>query len=223
MEHDVNVGAAVADVHDPFAGHTELHAQLVDSRHFAIASRHANNGRYFTRVGIELEAGRDDALGWDDAFEGRVHDLLRGRRHDIEVELIPVDATRETFDEHVDVSLAANAAPDIDEIIAPYAPELGVVAEQIRQLGTRLHEVESREAGDLFGEVDQAERLAQDVAGVIEAQRLVKIAYEQVMPRHSFSSETKTPPHRWTRGRTSSVFDQRLPIISPPRLADARS
>src|SRR2546430_2073234 len=129
---------------------------------------------------------------------------------------------RETFDEHVDISLAANAPPDVDEIIAPYAPELRVVAEQIGQLGTRLHEVESREAGDLFGEVDQAERLAQDVAGVIEAQRLVKIAYEQVMPRHSFSSETKTPPHRWTRGRTSSVFDQR-PIISAPRVADARS
>src|SRR5438270_12762309 len=112
MEHDVNIGAAVADVHDPFAGNTRLQSQLVDSRHFAIASRHANNGRYFTRVGIELEAGRDDAHGWDDAFEGRVHDLLRGRRHDIEVEPIAGDAMRETCDEHVDVSLAAKAAPD---------------------------------------------------------------------------------------------------------------
>jgi hypothetical protein len=90
------------------------------------------------------------------------------------------------------VPLEADAPPDLLEVRAPHAAVLGVVAQQVRQLGPRLHEVEPREPAHLVVEAGDAEQLAQQAAGVVEGQRLVEVADEQVVSGHAGTSGAAT-------------------------------
>ena len=81
--------------------------------------------------------------------------------------------------------LEANAAPDLDQVLAANPPKLRVVPEQIRELGALLNEIEPIESGNTLIEVVDAEHLTQQSPGIVEAQRLVEIADQQV-GRHRF-------------------------------------
>ena len=82
--------------------------------------------------------------------------------------------------ELANVALESDAPADLDEVVAPYAPELRVVTNQVGELGPFLHEVESREPGDTVVEPTDAQQLAQQAARIVEAQRLVEIADQQI-------------------------------------------
>src|SRR5690349_22136492 len=134
MEHDMNVGAAVADVHHSLAGHAELCANLIDGRDFAVSGWYAPHVIDLTGGAIELETGPDDAFGRDDAVEGRMDDFLRRGGHDEEIELITLDAACKAVHEHVDVALEANTPTGGDEIVPADASKLRVVPQEIGEL-----------------------------------------------------------------------------------------
>ena len=100
---------------------------------------------------------------------------------------MPVDPLREHAAEQLDIPLEADAAADFQQIVAGNAAKIGIVREQIGQLGTLLNEIELRQRGDALPETRDPQHLAQDVARVVEAQCLIEIACQQVMPLHPIS------------------------------------
>ena len=70
--------------------------------------------------------------------------------------------------------------PDFDEVLAAHLAVLGIVEQQIGQLGALLHEVGARQPGDLVVEPVGAEQLAQHDARIVEAQCLIEIAGDQI-------------------------------------------
>src|SRR6476661_2283291 len=194
----MDVRAPVADVDDALAGHAEAKAQIVERGDLAVARWDTQDRSDLAGRRVELEMRRDDPLWRNDPIECRIDHLLRRGGNDVEVEAIAVDAALEAIGEHVDVPLESNASSDVDQIIAAHAAKLRIVTEQIGELGSRLHEVQTRKSGNLLGEPGNAERFAQQVAGVIEAQRLIEIAHEQKVLRHASSPIRKRP--RISRG-----------------------
>src|SRR5512144_2939605 len=90
-----------------------------------------------------------------------------------------VDAVGEQLRELADVVFEPDVPPDFYEVVTAHAAELRVVAEQICELSTLLHEVEARQAGDLLVEAANAQHLAQEATRVVEAQGLVEVADQQ--------------------------------------------
>ncbi len=80
----------------------------------------------------------------------------------------------------MDVALEPNLFAYSLQILPPDPAILGVMQQQVRQLGALLHQMHSREPGTFFQEPGNAQHLAQGDAGVVEAQRLVEIARQQV-------------------------------------------
>lgn len=62
-----------------------------------------------------------------------------------------------------------------------HAAQLGVVQDQIGQLAPLLHQVDVGQPRHLLREAAHAEDLAEDVAGVVEAEGLVEVARQQVL------------------------------------------
>ncbi len=94
-----------------------------------------------------------------------------------------VDAGREDVEERLDVPLEPDLPPHLGEVLPPHATVLRVVQEQVGQLSSLLHEVGIREPVDLVLEPGPVEQLAQHLTGVVEAERLVEVAGDQVMLR----------------------------------------
>ena len=77
--------------------------------------------------------------------------------------------------------------PDLDQIIPAHAPKFRIVTQQVGQLGSFLHEIEPRQIRDLVLKAGDPEHLAQYETRVVEAQRLIKVAHQQVMLPHPSS------------------------------------
>ena len=135
-----------------------------------------------------------------DALERGLDHRPRRGRDDVEREAILVGAGIETLDEALDVFLQSHPLPGLDQMLAAYAPELGIVAQEVRELGALLHEVNVREAGNLFSKVRYADQLAEDEPGVIEAQRLVEVAGDEVMAWCCRSRRHVDSPTLWMQG-----------------------
>ena len=69
----------------------------------------------------------------------------------------------------------------LDEMPAPDAAKVGIVADQVGELAALLDQVAARKSGDLLFKVAHAQHLAQNVARVIKAQCLVEVRSQQVM------------------------------------------
>ncbi len=80
----------------------------------------------------------------------------------------------------MDVPLQANLLADLPQILSPDPAILRVVQQQVRQLGALLHQMHSREPGTRFQEPGNTQHLAEGDSGVIEAQRLVEVARQQI-------------------------------------------
>src|SRR5690349_15591619 len=91
----MDVRAAVADVDDALARHAEPEAEPVESGDLAVAGGHAQNGGDLPRGRVKLELRADDSLGRYAPVERSVHDFLRRRGHDIELEPVTVDPALE--------------------------------------------------------------------------------------------------------------------------------
>ena len=182
VQHHVDVGAAVADVHDPIVRDLELLLELVQHRHLAVAGRHLDDGLDLSGGRIVAEPGAEHVVGRDDAVERRLHDLLRCRGDHVEEEPVPVDPVEEQLGEQPDVVLETNPLAHLDEMLPAHAAVFGIVQQQVRELSALLHQVDAGEPGDLLVEGRGAEQLAQDGAGVLEAQRLVKVTGQEILP-----------------------------------------
>jgi len=85
-------------------------------------------------------------------------------------------------------------------MLATDAPELGIVAKEVRELRTLLYEVNVRETGHLLSEVRYSNQLAEDETGVVEAQRLVEVARDQVVAGRRRSHRHIGTPTLWMQG-----------------------
>ena len=116
-----------------------------------------------------------------DSLQRRPHDLFGRRRDDVELEVMALDAVAQEPGQQRDVALQADAASDFGQILPAHAPVFGIVAHEVGQLAALLHKVQPREASHLVLETGDAEQLAQRDTGIVETERLIEIACEQIV------------------------------------------
>ena len=92
-------------------------------------------------------------------LEGRLDDLPGRRRDDEEGEAVPLDAPVQELDEGGDVVLQSHAASGFGQVLGSNASELGIVADEVRQLAALLDEVAAGEAGHLLLKARGADQL----------------------------------------------------------------
>jgi hypothetical protein len=175
VQHYVHIGTAVANVDRPVRRRLEAPFELFDHRHLAVPRGNAADRSHLTGPRIEVELGADDVLGGDRPGERGLHEFLRRRGNDKEREADAVETPRQKLDERRDVAAQADAAAGLDQVLAADAAKLGVVADQIRELAPLLHEIRRRKALDLALKIRHADQFGEDLAGVVEAERLVEV------------------------------------------------
>jgi len=82
-------------------------------------------------------------------------------------------------------------------MLTAYAPKTRIVAKEIRELGALLDQVNVRKTGDLLAKVRYADQLAENEPGIVEAQRLVEVAGDEVWPGATLLVDMLVPPTRW--------------------------
>ena len=110
----------------------------------------------------------------DEAFERRLDHFLRRGGDDVER---AVEHRRQ----EPDVVLEAHAPAGLEQVFAADAAELGIVQEQVSELAALLDEADSGQSGDALVEAADAHHLAQHGAGIVEAERLVEVADEEIV------------------------------------------
>src|SRR5204863_8763319 len=93
------------------------------------------------------------------------------------------DALLQKLRERRDPVAQVHTPSGLDEVLAPHAAKLGIVADEVSELCALLDEVTRGEARDLLLEAANAEQLGQHLPRVIEAQGLVEVRRDQVMPQ----------------------------------------
>jgi len=63
MQHDVDIGAAIAHIDDAIGSHRKSPAELFDHGHLAVARRHALDGPYLSGTRVEVELRSIDMVG----------------------------------------------------------------------------------------------------------------------------------------------------------------
>jgi len=183
VEHDVNIGAAVADVDYVVEGHAEIFGELLEARDLAVSGSGANQAIDFA-VGMVLELGAEDLILRHNAFEGGLDDLDGRGREDVEIKMEAVDAAVEDLVDLADIFFQTDALADLDEIVTAHARmELGIVEKQVGEFRSLLNQVQLGHALDLALELfdGNANHFAQDVAGIVKGQRLIEVAGKEVM------------------------------------------
>ena len=184
VQHHVQIGTAVAHVHDAVAWHAQRGSERVDRLDLAVPGSHAIDRGDLARLPVELQSRPDDVVWCDDAVERCMDDLLRRRRHHVEVEPMPVDSVLQQCRESSDVALQPDVSPYLEQVGPPHTAVLRVVPKQVRELGAFLHEIELGETRDLGIETIDPEPLAQQATRIVEAERLVEVADQQIVPAH---------------------------------------
>ena len=132
---------------------------------------------------VVLKLGAVDVIGGNDALEGRADYFHRAGGDHVEVEVVAVHFLGKEAVQRVDVRLQAHALARFVKMLAThFRAELGIVQQQVGKFASLLHQVQLRHASGLaleFG-LGNAQQLGQNVARVVEAQGLVKIAGEYV-------------------------------------------
>src|SRR6202035_1966015 len=77
MQHDVNIGTAIADIDHPIGGNTQSTLEFLHYRDLAIAGGHALDGTNFAGASVELEFGAVNAFRRHDAVERGNDDFAR--------------------------------------------------------------------------------------------------------------------------------------------------
>jgi hypothetical protein len=67
-------------------------------------------------------------------------------------------------------------------MFSAHAPERRIVQEQISKFPSLLHEVDSRHSRDLLLKTQLAKQFAQYDSRIVEAERLIEITRQQVLP-----------------------------------------
>jgi hypothetical protein len=61
-------------------------------------------------------------------------------------------------------------------VLFPYLAELGIVQQQIREFASLLNEMNVRESGDPVLKSSHAQNVAENIARIVKAERLVEVA-----------------------------------------------
>ncbi len=96
---------------------------------------------------------------------------------------MPVDARFEQLVQHLDVSLEANALAHFAQMFLPnFRLELRIMQQQVSELSPLLHQVDLGHALgfalEFFGR--NSDQLGEHVTGIVEGERLVKVARENI-------------------------------------------
>src|SRR5664279_309620 len=88
------------------------------------------------------------------------------------------DLVRQELVQRSDIRLEAHALASLVQMLAAYLFEFGIVEQQIRQFASLLHQVQFGHSGNLALVLARrnSQQLAENITGVVEAQRLVKVA-----------------------------------------------
>src|ERR1035437_9909889 len=78
VQHDVEIARAITHVDDAVLADAEMGAQLFDDGDFSVAGGEADDGRDLAGSRIVAEAGTEDVVGRDHAFERGLDDFFRG-------------------------------------------------------------------------------------------------------------------------------------------------
>ena len=161
VHHDRQIGTAVAHINDVVVADAERGAQLLKDGDLSPTRRSANDRIHFTSGFVETEARAEDVIRGNDALKRRLDDLLRRGGNDVERNFVAVAQILERTRKQADVMLQTDALAGFDQVFAADAAEIGVVQDQIGELGTLLHKVNVRKALHLFVEIVEADELTQ--------------------------------------------------------------
>src|SRR5579872_1320198 len=119
MQHDVHVGAAVADVDYVVGAELKLSLQLIEDRDLSISGGGTGDG--FDLPGLSVtELGAVNVVAWNDTFKCRLDNFNRGCGEDVEVEVVAVDSGVEDLIEQSDVLFQADALADFVKMLASH-------------------------------------------------------------------------------------------------------
>src|ERR1019366_8094046 len=179
VQHDVEVARAIAHVDDAVLADGEIGAQLLDHGDLAVAGGEADDGSDLAGDGVVAEACAEDVIGRDHALQRGLHDFFRGSGDHVAGKLVAVDIV-EQFDEARDVGFQADALARFDEMLLANLAVLGVVQQKVGQFPALLHQVDIGKTSDARAEIGNANQLGQYVTGIVKAERLVKIADQEI-------------------------------------------
>jgi hypothetical protein len=181
VQHDVHVRAPVPHVDDAVGWHLEPSPEFLEHRDLTVAGRHADNGANLAGFRVVIELGAVNAVALHDALERRLDDLPGRRGYDAEVKLVAFDSSFQEIYESRYRALEPQAPSRLDEVLAPHATEVGIVADEISELSTLLDEVAAGESIDLVIETMHTQKLGEHVTGVTEAQGLIEVRGEEIV------------------------------------------
>ena len=178
MQHDVYVGAAVADVNNVVGADLRAGLQLIENEYFSIACSCASDRLDLAVVFIKKLGSKNMIFG-NNSLECRLNHFNWRGGQNVKIEMVAGNPTLKNLIKQRDVFFQANALSDFIQMLFAHATlELGIVQQQIGKLSTLLHQVQpchacgfalefSRRNSDQFGE---------HVARVVEGKRLVEVA-----------------------------------------------
>ena len=179
---NVNVGTAVTGIDHVIRTGDLLLEQTIEHRDLPIAGRSAHDGVDLSRR-LVAKLRAENVIGRNNVFQCRDNDLDRSRRQPIKIKLVPVDARIASLVKQFDVPLEADSFADLAEMFfANFGLELGIMQQQVGQFRALLHQVDLGHPLGFAFEVlgGNADQFGEHVAGIVEGERLVKVARENV-------------------------------------------
>ena len=165
--------------------------QLIDHCDLAVAGGYLEDS-FDLPVGVVFELRAVDVVGGDDALQRRADYFHRSRGDYIEVEVVVVHFLGEEAVEQINVRLQAHALARLIKVLRAHLAKFGIVQQQVGEFAALLDEVQLGHARRLALELRlrNPEDIGEDVARVVEAQGLIKIAckYVSLLRIYSFLS-----------------------------------
>src|SRR5664280_1017260 len=108
VQHNVDVGAAIAHIDDAIGPGPEIFEQLVDNGNLAVAGRDLKDAFDFA-VLVVFKLRAVDMIGGDDALKGRADHFHRTGRDHVEIEVVALNFLGKEAVEQVNIRLQAHA------------------------------------------------------------------------------------------------------------------
>src|ERR1035438_9390848 len=141
VQHDMDVGAAIAYIDDAVRPGPKFLEQLIDDDDLAVSSRHLKDPFDFALL-VVFELRTVDMIGRDDALERRADHFHRASRDHVEIEVVALNFLGKEAVERIDIGLQPDAPARFIEMLAAHLrAELGVVQQQIGEFPPLLHQV----------------------------------------------------------------------------------
>ena len=132
MQHDVNIGAAVAHIDDVVRPDLATALQLVQHRYLAITCGGLFEALHVAGTGVGETRPKNILFGHD-AFERRLNHLDRRGGQDIEIEVVAIDSAIENLVEQIDLLFQSHPFAGLIEVLAAnFAVKFRIVQQQIR-------------------------------------------------------------------------------------------